>query len=284
MKKLLLLLIVILTGCAMHHRLPLPAVQFQYVDTRINPYVKMLHLKDSNSLILRTATTNIHASNAGNFLVKDSKGNIFFYLLLSGYGHEPVLYSKKLSKVQTDMASGIFDEAATVKKEVVQDYGGLEIFDDRDIDLELYQNRYFTKIRSYAPEFYIEENVGVEERKKFLKIVSDVDCSNYLEAKKWQDIKDKDTIYVHFNYGPMQTKEPRAGRNILKTYSFHVNTLPQHLFSQYGKDSTEVNRSFMRKHKDEIIDYYFFMKNWKEKYSLKPKTLILIDDNGKNYI
>ncbi|MFP9115160.1 hypothetical protein ACLI1A_14575 [Flavobacterium sp. RHBU_3] len=281
MKKYLLILAVIVMGCSLHRELKVPAVQFQYIDHKTNPYVKLLHLKDSNALILKTCIKDYSSPYAGDFLVKDSNGNLTFYMLVTGDRYDTLLYSRKLPKVQRDSLSNVFAEAASVNKAVVEDYTGAYVSDGDEIELELYQNRYFTKICSFYPEFYVNENIGMEERKKLLAVVKKVGRVSQLPAKNIKDIEKFDTLYVHFTYDKLQTKEPRFKNVTIKEYRFWRGSLSSDVFFQQGKDSVAVTRNFLKTHEKQIVDYFFFLKNHISTFQFKKKTVILIDDNGK---
>lgn len=282
MKKLsllfLLVFLLLLAGCALQqHKLAVPAVQFQYVDTKTNPYVEILHLKDTNALILKTAIKNIHSPADGDFLVKDSKGNLTYYLMAL----DTIMYTKHFTGPEKDSLWNLFNEAATINKTVVEDSIEFCPSDGYELELEIYQQRYFTKIASYYPEYFIQENIGAAERSKMVRIAKKISRGQQVKAKSFTDIQKFDTIYIHFTYGKGQTKEHRLKKYFMKTYYFHRGGFREDMFPQQEKDSVKVSRSFLKQHEAQTVDYLFFIKHELSGYSLRGKTLILIDDNGK---
>lgn len=281
MKQFLLLLIIIVTGCAMHHRLPVPAAQFQYVDTKINPYVKMLHLKDSNSLILRVSY-RYDSSHTGDFLVKDSNGNLTYCTIMLGPGiNDTVIYNRKLKKDEAKKITTIFNETIAIDQESLDINNDSLIYDAGGLELDVYQGRYFTKVKSYFDSYYKDKPIALEELKKMGKIASEINREKLVEAKSYRDIEKLDTVYVYFNYDKLQAKSP-PGNKYRKMYDFYLETYSYHTFMHIENDSMMVKKSFLEKHRDNTIDHIFFLKNPMDSFSLKHKTVILIDDNGKN--
>lgn len=282
MKRLLFFMLLVVSACSVHNHLAVPAVQFQWIGPEINPYVKILHLKDSNALILKVAETNVNNQHAGNFLVKDKKGSLTYYALILGYGHDTILYSKKIKKNDVKSLDSAFIQTTLINKDTVEDYSKMQVYDAGSIDLELYQNRYYSKIRANALQVYIQENMGTEERKKMINVVEKLSRYKHLPGKKFSDIEKYDTIYIHFTYGNLQAKEPRFKSIPQKQYTFYTGRSSMNFFFQKGNDSLKVPRSFLKTHSNQIVDYFFFLKNNAYYLGFRKRTIILIDDNGKD--
>lgn len=274
------ILLAVLTACSQRSHLVPGASAFDETSETINPFVKLLHLKDTNSVILRVATTNRNEPHTGDFLVQDTKGDITFYMVLIKW--DTLVYSKRLTKAQRDTIADVFVKTASIDKSVVQNTTGMTIYDAWGVDVELYKNRYAKKISSYAPYEYIEENIGAEERKKLLNVYHKACRYNHLPAKSSKELTDIDTVYVHFTYGKLQVKEPPFKKNVNKTYLYHASNSSFSFFYQTSKDSVEVPRSFLKTHKNQIVDQYYLLKNPGHYANLSEKTLYIIDDNGKN--
>lgn len=241
----------------------------------------MLHLKDSNSLILRVSY-RYDSSHTGDFLVKDSKGNLAYYTIMLGPGiNDTIIYNKKLKNEEAKKIKNIFKETIAINQAPLDINKDSIIYDAGGLELDVYQGRYFTKVKSYFDAYYKDKPLALEELKKIEKIASEINREKLVETKSYKDIEKLDTVYVYFNYGKLQAKSP-PGNKYRKMYDFFVESYSYHTFMHVESDSMMVKKSFLKKHKDNTINHFFFLKNPRYSFNLKDKTVILIDDNGKN--
>lgn len=264
----------------------IPVISFQNQTATINPYVKLLGLRDKDALIIR-ASENIETDTiSGSYLVVLSNGDMYRYGV---YFINEKTHIRKTTVANTDKSKFLKNieeietlDASQLNLKQVTTKGGTKTAIDftnyPNYHLELYQSKKVSKFYSQAAEGFIEARAdGYLMRQKLVQLCKDLDFSETIKAYPIEQVKAKDTVYIRFRSGEFETKQKIAGDD----YLYDIATGSQehsYLLRKSSSKAISAEKDFIAKHKDEIIDYDFFLKYGYRTKFLHFRTLYIIDE------
>lgn len=266
-------------------------INFKETSTTVNPYVKLLYLKDTNALIVK-ANTGIPTGNfSGSYLVLFTNGEMYRYGVY--YINEKTHIRKiKITEAEQSKFRKLIEEAAALNasqlnlKQVTTKDGSKATIDFTnypDYYLEIYHDKKVSKYYSKSADGFIEARAdGYPMRQKLVSLYNALDFSETIIAAPIEQVKAQDTVYIHFKKSEFEVKQQIAGGDYL--YDIAVGE-KQHLYLLQKKDALQSQqpKDFITRHKDAVIDFDFFLKYGTKTGFLNLRTVYIINDeaNGK---
>jgi hypothetical protein len=156
----------------------------------INPYAKLLNLKDENSLIIKSSSSSYwFGGEYIDFLVFENNGKIFKYGMFVTSNDKPKIKSKEIkrNKIKIIYYKYLEDLFLNNKLDINKDLlkikekpnengtvSMMTISDSVDEYYEISQGNQTTYFGFYSVHSYIDENYpGIEDKKKFANLISD---------------------------------------------------------------------------------------------------------------
>lgn len=286
--RILLFILLFIPAFIIAQKKDIPVIDFNQVSQSINPYVKLLGLKDENALILKASINENKKRQSGNYLVMLSSGKLYHYAVYISDVDTLVLHTPA-GKNDRKKLIDFFKTAATLDTVKARDYSYSIIMDAPVYQIGVYQknNSFDYEAYSYGEEYLELEKAMGATHQKILTIYNALDYKQYLDVTDLETIKALDTVYVHFTHAEMQVVEiPGNDHKYPSSYMFyHNNFSHEHFFEQRKKPGQEdiinIDRNFIKQHKKAIVGYNFFLKyRWQLQF-LRKKTMYIIDDNGE---
>ncbi|MCI1267362.1 MAG: hypothetical protein LKG19_12375 [Saprospiraceae bacterium] len=193
MKSSILIILFLIVHSGNSQVREIPNLDFENINQIQNDYIKLLKLKDSNSLIIKiTYGSGWHRSNS-KFIVYDNHGKVFLFETINSKCSSNKLKIRKLplknskqylyweflnrfnnaSEYQIDKTKLNITQR-TIDNGMVEDKLVEEtvIYDGHTITFEITQFKKNTIYSSYSPEEYIKMKYpGMEERQKLLNLI-----------------------------------------------------------------------------------------------------------------
>lgn len=266
----------------------IPVIDFNRASQSINPYVKLLRLKDESALILKASINENKKRRSGNYLVMMSSGKLYHYSVYISDIDTLVLQTPARKNDRKKLID-FFKTAATLDTVRARDYSYNIIMDTPVYQIGVYQknNSFDYEAYSYDEEYLAQEKAMGATHQKILTMYNALDYKQYLDVPELETIKALDTVYVHFTHAAMQAIEiPGNDHKYPASYMFyHNNFSHEHFFELREKTGQEniinIDRNFLKEHKKAIVNYDFFLKyRWQLQF-LRKKTVYIIDDNGE---
>ncbi|WP_116787741.1 hypothetical protein [Flavobacterium psychrotrophum] len=261
----------------------IPVIDFPNTSTTINPYVKFLGLKDENALILK-ASTYAKRNIDSNYLVMESNGKLHHYAICISYSDTIVLHTPALRKDRQKLIE-LFKTIFLIYPITINKETEFTLAGPFTHKLGVYRNNKYFEYEVYE---YSDTKEMINRHEKLMELQEIIDYKQYIKAPDIEEIKKLDTVYVHYTHAKMQKIEiPGNNHKYPSSYMFyHMESAYELFFELRNKPREEVlinvKRSFIRKHKNEIVDYTFFTKNRWEASFLRKKVVYIIDDDGKD--
>lgn len=173
----------------------IPNINFENINQIQNDYIKLLKLKDSNSLIIKISyMSGWHRSSNSKFIVYDTHGNVVLYETIDSKDSSNQLNIRKLplknnkqnlywdflnrfnntfefqiDKTKLNITQKTIDNGMNEVKLIEETV----ISDGHSITFEITQYNKNTIYSSYSPEEYIKMKYpGMEERQKLLNLIN----------------------------------------------------------------------------------------------------------------
>lgn len=194
MKSSILIILFLIVHSGNSQVREIPNINFENINQNQNDYIKLLKLKDSNSLIIKiTYGSGWHRSSNSKFIVYDNHGNVVLYETINSEGSSNKLKIRKLSlknskqylywefinrfnnasEYQIDK-SKLNITQRTINNGKIEDKLIEEtvISDGHSITFEITQYNKNTIYASNSPEEYIKMKYpGMEERQKLMNLI-----------------------------------------------------------------------------------------------------------------
>lgn len=194
MKISILILIIFISHNGNSQVREIPNINFENINQIQNDYIKLLKLKDSNSLIIKIShKSGWHRSSNSKFIVYDTHGNVVLYETIDSKDTSNQLKIRKLplknnkqylyweflnrfnntSEFQIDKTK-LNNTQKTIDNGMIDDKLIEEtiISDGHSVTFEITQHNKNTIYSSYSPEEYIKMKYpGMEERQKLLNLI-----------------------------------------------------------------------------------------------------------------
>lgn len=195
MKISILILIIFISNNGNSQVRKIPNINFENINQIQNDYIKLLKLKDSNSLIIKISYKSIwHRSFNSKFIVYDTHGHVVLYETIDSKdssnklkirklplkNSKEYLYWDFLNRFNNTREFQIDKTKLNITKKTI-DNGMIEdklieetiISDGHSITFEITQFNKNTLYSSYSPEEYIKMKYpGMEERQKLLNLIN----------------------------------------------------------------------------------------------------------------
>lgn len=194
MKISILILIIFISHNGNSQVREIPNINFENINQIQNDYIKLLKLKDSNSLIIKISyKSGLHRSSNSKFIVYDNHGNVVLYETIDSKDSSNQLKIRKLPLKNTNQylyweflnrfnntSEFQIDKTKLNITQKTIDHGLKEdklieetvISDGHSVTFEITQYNKNTIYSSYSPEEYIKMKYpGMEERQKLLNLI-----------------------------------------------------------------------------------------------------------------
>ena len=195
MKISILILIIFISHNGNSQVREIPNINFENINQIQNDYIKLLKLKDSNSLIIKISyMSGWHRSSNSKFIVYDTHGNVVLYETIDSKHSSKKLKIRKLpiknsnqnlyweflkrfnntsefqiDKTKLNITQRIIENGMNKDKLIEETV----ISDGHSITFEITQYNKNTIYSSYSPEEYIKMKYpGMEERQKLLNLIN----------------------------------------------------------------------------------------------------------------
>lgn len=192
MKKINIILLLLFNLICFSQNSKIPKIEFKEKSENQNPYIKLLKLKDENSLILKIGFQSYwYGGIHSNLIVFQNDGKVLRYdVFFPNDSLKKVkVKKKKISKTKIQFYWNLINEIIEENKlnidkdqlnieRVKTDEGILKLStrsDSVNESFEITQKNEFTYFSSYDPHYQIEQkNPGYEERQKLVDLIAEI--------------------------------------------------------------------------------------------------------------
>ncbi|MFB9080419.1 hypothetical protein ACFFLS_19995 [Flavobacterium procerum] len=194
MRKIHLIILLFLKSVCYSQDFKIPEIEFQEIGDKQNPYVKLLNLKDENSLIIKIGFESYWAGGIhSNLIVFQNDGNVVRYNVFFPKDNlKKIEISKKRIKKEKIPDFWILINSVAKENKLNIDKDKLNIerieYEDGtvlkystrsdcvDESFEITQGNKKTYFSSYDPLYQIKQkNSGFEERQKLVDLIDEVE-------------------------------------------------------------------------------------------------------------
>lgn len=193
MRKLNIITLLFLNFICFSQEFKIPKIDFKEINEIQNPYIKLLNLKDENSLILKIGFQCywFNGTNS-NLIVFQNNGDVLRYdVFFPNDSLKKIKIKKRRIKkgriqdywnciYKIALENKIDIDKSQLNIERIKTDDGILKFSTRsdsvDESFEITQRNEFTYLSSYDPLYQIEQkNTGFEERQKLVDLINEIE-------------------------------------------------------------------------------------------------------------